>query len=107
MEGALPYQDYSSEFGPLMPYYYGSFFKAFGVTIPSLMVGKIFLIMISGVFIYLSLNLYAKPLISFLAAAWYFLTYKDFFFTFNQNFLNLCLSVIAGKIGEVDGSCGR
>ncbi|OGX55413.1 MAG: hypothetical protein A2447_11665 [Omnitrophica WOR_2 bacterium RIFOXYC2_FULL_38_12] len=83
-EGDLPYQDYWWVYGPLMPYYYGSFFKAFGVTIPSLMVGKIFLIMISGVFIYLSLNLYAKPLISFLAAAWYFLTYKDFFFTFNH-----------------------
>ncbi|MBU0467579.1 MAG: glycosyltransferase family 39 protein [Candidatus Omnitrophica bacterium] len=83
-EGDVPYQDYWWVYGPLMPYYYGSFFKALGVTIPSLMVGKLLLIIISGVFIYLSLSLYAKPSISFLAAAWYFLTYQDFFFTFNH-----------------------
>ena len=84
-EGDHPYQDYWWVYGPLMPYYYGSFFKALGVNIPSLMVGKLLLIIISGVFIYLSLSLFAKPSISFLATIWYFLTYQDFFFTFNHS----------------------
>lgn len=83
-QGDMPYQDYWWVYGPLMPYYYGSFFKALGITIPSLMIGKLLLILISGVFIYLSLSLYARPLISFIATVWYFLTYQDFFFTFNH-----------------------
>src|SRR3990167_7907265 len=54
LQGEAPYRDYFWEYGPLMPYYYSLFFKFFGVEIPSILLGKMILNVLSGAFIYLS-----------------------------------------------------
>ena len=38
--GELPYKDFWWVYGPLMPYYYGLFYKIFGIQISSIILGK-------------------------------------------------------------------
>jgi len=51
-EGATPYRDYWWQYGPLMPYYYSVFFKIFGVSIQSVLIGRAVLVFLSGMGIY-------------------------------------------------------
>ena len=38
--GKLPYKDFWWVYGPLMPYYYGLFYKIFGMHITSVLLGR-------------------------------------------------------------------
>src|SRR5580704_3994959 len=49
--GELPYKDFWWVYGPLMPYYYGLFFKIFGTHISSMILGKLILRITGGVLI--------------------------------------------------------
>jgi hypothetical protein len=44
--GKLPYKDFWWVYGPLMPYYYGLFFKIFGVHITSVLLGRALLVIL-------------------------------------------------------------
>lgn len=85
MEGALPYQDYSSEFGPLMPYYYSLFYRLFGVKVQSVLLGYNFLILTLGVIIYLACAVFLPPFFAYTCAVWYWaFRGAEFFYTYNH-----------------------
>src|ERR1035438_646575 len=52
--GELPYRDFWWVYGPLMPYYYGLFYKIFGVHITSVLLGRALLGIACSVLMYLS-----------------------------------------------------
>jgi len=82
--GELPYKDFWWVYGPLTPYYYGLFFKIFGVHITSMILGKLTLCIAAGVLICLGLMEIASPLCAFFCACWFMLFREDFFFTYNH-----------------------
>ncbi|MFA5262142.1 MAG: hypothetical protein WC450_13035 [Candidatus Omnitrophota bacterium] len=92
LDGALPYRDYSWLFGPLMPYYYGLFFRACGVSIQSVLLGQNILILAVGMMLYLTGILFIPPTLAFVCAAWYW-AYRgvEFFYTYNHSGALLCL----------------
>ncbi len=94
LHGQMPYKDYWWVYGPLMPYYYALFLKIFGVAIPSILVGKILLTVLSGIFIFFALSLFIPPLFAFMGAMWFWLYQPDFFFTYNHIGGIFCLSAI-------------
>src|SRR5580698_7318530 len=53
--GELPYRDFWWVYGPLMPYYYGLFFKIFGTQISSMILGKLVLRILGGILICLAM----------------------------------------------------
>ncbi len=59
--GKLPYKDFWWVYGPLMPYYYGLFFKVFGVHITSVLLGRALLVILCSVFFYLSAACLMSP----------------------------------------------
>lgn len=77
IKGKRPYQNYWWVYGPLMPYYYGIFFKLLSPTIKSILIAKNILILISCIFFYLSLSYITSKPISTIGTIWYlnFLTY--------------------------------
>lgn len=92
--GAVPYRDYWWVYGPLMPYYYALFLKIFGVAIPSVLVGKGLLTVLSGVFVFFALSRFIPILFAFMAAMWFWMYQPDFFFTYNHSGGILCLTAI-------------
>jgi hypothetical protein len=82
--GELPYKDFWWVYGPLMPYYYGLFFKFFGVKISSMILGKLALRILGGLLICLGLMEIASTTAAFLCACWFMLFQQDFFFTYNH-----------------------
>ena len=85
MEGALPYQDYSWLYGPLMPYYYGIFFSLGGISIQSVLLGQFFLILLVGIFIFSTCAVFLPPAMSFICALWYWsFRGSEFFYTYNH-----------------------
>ena len=85
MEGALPYRDFSWLFGPLMPYFYSLFYLLGGVSIQSVLLGQILLILLTGIFIYLTCCVFLPPAISFICAFWYWsFRGTEFFYTYNH-----------------------
>lgn len=84
MNGALPYRDYWWVYGPLMPYYYSLFFKVLGISIKSVLLGKLILNLLSGIFLFLTLSLFIPHLFAFMAALWFWIFQPDFFFTYNH-----------------------
>jgi hypothetical protein len=85
MEGSLPYRDFSWLFGPLMPYYYSLFYLIGGVSIQSVLLGQILLILLAGIFIYLTCCVFLPPAISFVCAFWYWsFRGTEFFYTYNH-----------------------
>ena len=84
LRGEVPYRDYWWVYGPLMPYYYGLFFKFLGINIPSILLGKLFLNLLAGVFFYLSLALMISPVFAYLGVLWFWTFQPDFFFTYNH-----------------------
>jgi len=69
--GKLPYKDFWWVYGPLMPYYYGLFFKVLGVHITSVLLARALLVIVCSVFFYLSAACFMSPGLAFLAAAWF------------------------------------
>lgn len=85
MEGALPYKDYSSEFGPLMPYYYSLFYRLFGIKVQSVLLGYNLLILTVGVIIYLACAVFLPPFFAYTCAVWYWaFRGAEFFYTYNH-----------------------
>ena len=85
MEGAIPYRDFSWLFGPLMPYYYSIFYYFAGVSIQSVLFGQILLILLTGIFIYLTCSVFLPPSVSFAGALWYWgFRGMEFFYTYNH-----------------------
>jgi len=82
--GELPYKDFWWVYGPLMPYYYGLFFKIFGVHISSMILGKLLLRILGGILICLGMMEVSSALSAFLCACWFMLFQQDFFFTYNH-----------------------
>ncbi len=83
INGKRPYQDYWWVYGPLMPYYYGIFFKLLTPTIKSVLIAKNILILTSTVFFYLSLSYIISPPISAIGTIWY-LTFLTHTCTYNH-----------------------
>ncbi|MEI8345735.1 MAG: hypothetical protein WCG06_06660, partial [Candidatus Omnitrophota bacterium] len=82
--GKIPYRDYYWNFGPLMPYYYGLFFKLFGVKITSILLGKILMDLLAGIALYLGLAAFIGLPFAFLAAVWFWVYNPGFHYTFNH-----------------------
>jgi hypothetical protein len=82
--GKLPYKDFWWVYGPIMPYYYGLFFKVFGVHITSVLLGRALLVIACSVFFYLSAACLMSPGLAFLASAWFTQGRQEFFFTYNH-----------------------
>ena len=82
--GKLPYKDFWWVYGPIMPYYYGLFFKIFGVHITSVLLARALLVIVCSVFFYLSAACLMSPALAFLAAAWFTQSRQEFFFTYNH-----------------------
>ncbi len=84
MQGAMPYQDYWWVYGPLMPFYYAFVLKLLGINVVSVLVGKFFLLLCSGLFIYLTMTLFGPPIIGLLTALWFWTFHSDFFYTYSH-----------------------
>ena len=84
LHGARPYRDYWWVYGPVMPIYYSWFFLWLGKSIPGILTGKMFLDLVSGIFVYLSLGCFFSPFSAFTAAVWFWVFNADFFFTYNH-----------------------
>jgi hypothetical protein len=82
--GELPYKDFWWVYGPLMPYYYGLFFKIFGTQISSMILGKLILKILGGILICLAMMEVSSEIAAFLCACWFMLFQQDFFFTYNH-----------------------
>jgi hypothetical protein len=82
--GKLPYKDFWWVYGPIMPYYYGLFFKIFGVHITSVLLGRALLVILCSVFFYLSACCLMSPGLAFLASIWFTQGRQEFFFTYNH-----------------------
>ncbi|MBI5150251.1 MAG: glycosyltransferase family 39 protein [Candidatus Omnitrophica bacterium] len=85
VDGALPYKDYSWLFGPLMPCYYSVFFRLFGTSIQSVLIGQNLLIWSCGMLIYATCAVFLSPVISLIAALWYWaFRGAEFFYAYNH-----------------------
>ena len=84
LRGEMPYKDFWWVYGPLMPYYYGLMFKLFGIHIPSVLLGKIFLNIASGLGIFWAMTRFFSPATGFIAGLWFLVYHQDFFFTYNH-----------------------
>jgi len=82
--GKLPYKDFWWVYGPIMPYYYGLFFKIFGVHITSVLLGRAVLVVACAVFFYLSAACLMPPWLAFIGASWFTQSRQEFFFTYNH-----------------------
>jgi hypothetical protein len=82
--GELPYRDFWWVYGPLTPYYYGLFYKIFGVKITSVILGKLILRILGGVFVCLGMAVVTNLATGFFCACWFMLFQQDFFFTYNH-----------------------
>jgi len=94
-EGAVPYRDYFSQNGPLMPYYYGIFYHLFGVSIQSTLTGYYWLIFLTGICVYFIFCLHSSAWVAMIGALWYW-AYEGngFAYTYNHNGGLLCVMVI-------------
>jgi len=82
--GQLPYKDFWWVYGPFMPYYYGLFFKIFGVHITSVLLGRALIVVLCAVFFYLAATCLMTPGLAFLGAIWFTQSRQEFFFTYNH-----------------------
>ncbi|MDD3374246.1 MAG: hypothetical protein PHY73_00800 [Candidatus Omnitrophica bacterium] len=84
LEGSTPYEDYWWVYGPAMPYYYASAYKILGISIQSILIAKIFLILIAGILFYLTISLFASPMMAMAATVWFLAFRPEFFYTYNH-----------------------
>jgi hypothetical protein len=82
MDGDMVYRDYWWLYGPIMPYYYSLFYKAFGINIKSVLLGRNILILLCGLITYRIMSLYTTPLLSFSCAFAFWEYYPDFCHTY-------------------------
>ncbi|MEW5894506.1 MAG: glycosyltransferase family 39 protein [Candidatus Omnitrophota bacterium] len=83
--GAIPYLDYATDNGPLMPCYYSLFLNTFGDNIQSVLIGYALMILAAGLVIFLIAQHHLAPMTAFLAALWYWAWRgQEFFYTFNH-----------------------
>lgn len=83
--GAIPYRDYHTANGPLMPYYYGAFLSYLGENIQSVLLGYAILIFLAGFLIFLIARKSLSSGIACLCATWYWAWRGlEFFYTFNH-----------------------
>jgi len=82
--GELPYKDFWWVYGPLMPYYYGLFFKVFGTKVSSMLLGKLILRILGGILICLAMMEVSSEISAVLCACWFMLFHQDFFFTYDH-----------------------
>ncbi len=80
----LPYKDFWWVYGPLMPYYYGLFYKVFGVHISSILLGRAVLLVACASFFYLSCAVLMPPGLAFLGAVWFVEGRQEFICTYNH-----------------------
>ncbi len=93
--GAVPYRDFSWLFGPLMLYYYAAFFKAFGPTIQTAILGQNVLIIVTGALLFLIGSRFLSPFLAFLCALWYWaFRGQEFFYTYNHSGGLVCMLVM-------------
>lgn len=85
MEGQTPFRDYIWVYGPLMNYYYALCLKAFGVSIASVVLGKLILYVVSGVFCFLAVSCFFSPVSAYLCSLWFVTFHPDFHFTQTYN----------------------
>ncbi len=85
MNGQIPYKDYFWSYGPIMPYYYASWFKLLGTHIQAVLTGQTFLFLIAGTLIYLILtNTTVSYGLSLIGALWFWVFFPGFFYTYNH-----------------------
>ena len=84
LHGQMPYKDFWWVYGPLMPYYYGVFNLLFGVHISSILLAKVVLNIICGIFFYLTCTTFTRPALAFFITTWFMQAKQDFFFTYNH-----------------------
>ena len=82
--GATPYQDYWWCYGPLMPYYYGSFFKALGPLVQNALLGEWLLKLAAIILCYFSLGCFIQAGWAFVGAAWLAAFMPHFPHTYNH-----------------------
>jgi hypothetical protein len=80
----LPYKDFWWVYGPIMPYYYGLFYKIFGLHISSILIGRAFLLLACSVFFYLSCAVLMPPSLACLASLWFLEGRQEFICTYNH-----------------------
>jgi len=85
MDGQFPFKDYLWYYGPLMNYYYALFLKIFGVNISSILLGRVVLNLLSGVFCYLAVRVFFHPVSAFLCALWLMAYHPDVHFIYTYN----------------------
>ncbi|MBP9853328.1 MAG: hypothetical protein KBD53_00505 [Candidatus Omnitrophica bacterium] len=78
------YQDFWWGYGPLSPHYYAFFYKFVGETMSSVILGRMLLIFLSGIFCYLTVASFAPPLLALAASLWFWLYNPDFFYSYNH-----------------------
>ncbi|MBL8012807.1 MAG: hypothetical protein JNN05_03060 [Candidatus Omnitrophica bacterium] len=84
LRGKIVYQDYWWVYGPLMPYYYAVFYKLFGASIHSILIGKFFIKLAAGIFCFLAVASLYSPLTAMMTALWFWTFDQDFFFTYSH-----------------------
>ena len=84
MHGKMVYKDIWWVYGPLMPYYYGLFYLIFGFKVSSILLGKLVLNILGGVFFFLASSVVTPAFWAFLAACFFLHTQQEFFFTYNH-----------------------
>jgi hypothetical protein len=86
LTGAVPYRDYFWPFGPLMPYYYSLFYRLFGISIQSVLLGQMLLVLTTGCLLFLICSVFLPPLAGLVCAFWYW-AYRgmEFFYTYNHS----------------------
>ena len=84
LDGQRPYIDYWWVYGPLMPYFYAFLFYLFGMTIHTIIIGKLILLLIAALFFYLALSKATAPEWGLIGTLFFVLFQPDFFFTYNH-----------------------
>lgn len=84
LRGKLVYQDYWWVYGPLMPYYYAAFYKIFGISIHSILIGKLLIKLTAGILCFLAVASLYTPLAAMMTALWFWTFQQDFFFTYSH-----------------------
>ncbi|MCA9409522.1 MAG: hypothetical protein KC733_12585, partial [Candidatus Omnitrophica bacterium] len=72
-------------YGLLMPHYYSTFFKIFGVSINTALLGQNILILLSGILIFLICNVFITAELALVCASWYWIFRGyDFFYSYHH-----------------------
>lgn len=84
-KGSVPYVDYNTSNGPLMPYYYAFFLRWFGNSIQNVLIGYAILIFAAGFLLYRLARKGMTSIMALLCAFWYWAWRgEEFFYTFNH-----------------------